>query len=176
MIRLNLFNNFFAIVFACSVTVFGTAETFAAPPLGQPTGKVILSITGNLTQTNAPGRADFDRPMLEALGMETLVTTTSWNEGKQTFEGVSMKRIMDLIGAHGETIVGAALNDYSSEIPFSELKKYNPIIALKRNGEYMPVRDKGPLWIVYPRDDYKELMKVEYDHRWIWQLKSLHVK
>lgn len=163
-------------VLAFAVTLAATSDLFASGPLAQPTGTVILTITGNLTHTNAPGRADFDRDMLEALGMETLITTTSWNDGKQTFEGVPLKRVMDLLEARGDTIIGTALNDYRNEIPFSEIKTYNPVLALKRNGKYMTVRDKGPLWIVYPRDDYKELMKVEYDHRWIWQLKSLHVK
>jgi len=174
--KFRLFKCFYFIVAAFAVTLATTSQLFASDPLAQPKGAVILSVTGNLTTTNAPGRADFDRAMLESLGMETLITTTSWNKGKQTFEGVPLERVMNLLGAHGETIIGIALNDYRNEIPFSEIKTYNPMLALKRNGEYMPVRDKGPLWIVYPRDDYEELMKVEYDHRWIWQLKSLHVK
>ncbi|MCI2394477.1 hypothetical protein [Aliiroseovarius sediminis] len=36
--------------------------------------------------------------------------------------------------------------------------------------------DKGPLWIVYPRDAHKELQDIRYDYRWVWQLSELAVK
>ena len=152
------------------------APTFASEQLAKPTSAVILSVSGNLIRTNTPGRADFDRPMLEALGMQTLVTTTPWNDCPQTFEGIPLKRIFDALEARGDTITGIALNDYKSQIPFADTTTYNPLVALKRNGVYMAIKDKGPLWIVYPRTAHKELSKVEYNHRWIWQLRSLHVQ
>ena len=40
-----------------------------------------------------------------------------------------------------------ALNDYSTEIPIKDFKEFATIIALKRDGEYMSVREKGPLFI-----------------------------
>ncbi|MHA1598649.1 MAG: molybdopterin-dependent oxidoreductase [Alphaproteobacteria bacterium] len=176
MINIKTSNVTYAIALALVVALAIPSQLFAADPLAKPTGKIILSISGNLTHTNTPGAANFDRAMLEALGMETLVTTTSWNKGKQTFDGVPLKTLMEKLNARGETITGFALNDYSSKFPFADIVKYNPLLALKRNGEYMPVRDKGPVWIVFPRDDFKELLKVQYDHSWIWQLRRLHVQ
>ena len=66
------------------------------------------------------------------------------------FEGVSLDKLMKAVGANGERVVAVALNDYSSEIPIEDFAKYKTILALKRDGEYMPVRDKGPLFVVYP--------------------------
>jgi len=43
------------------------------------------------------------------------------------------------------------------------------------NGQALRIRDKGPIWIVYPRDDYPELAVDAMDQRWIWQVKELHV-
>jgi hypothetical protein len=40
----------------------------------------------------------------------------------------------------------------------------------------MTMRDKGPLWIVYPRDDYSVLHDARYDSRWVWQLNKLHIE
>ena len=68
------------------------------------------------------------------------------------FEGVSLDKLMKAVGAKGERVVAVALNDYSSEIPIEDFAKYKTILALKRDGEYMPVRDKGPLFVVYPYD------------------------
>ena len=37
-------------------------------------------------------------------------------------------------------------------------------------------RDKGPVWIVYPRDNHGVLADIRYDMRWVWQLVALHVQ
>jgi hypothetical protein len=69
-----------------------------------------------------------------------------------------------------------ALNDYTTEIPVDDFTKYNVILALKRDGEYMPVRDKGPLFIVYPYDSDPELRSQKYYSRSAWQVARLIVK
>ena len=40
----------------------------------------------------------------------------------------------------------------------------------------MPVREKGPLFVVYPFDDSSELRSSTYYERSIWQLKALDVQ
>jgi hypothetical protein len=57
-----------------------------------------------------------------------------------------------------------------------DFEKYNVILALKRDGEYMPVRDKGPLFVVYPYDSDPELRSQKFYSRSAWQVKSLIVK
>lgn len=57
----------------------GTAGTQAlAADLPAPKGKVILKMAGTIANTNVAkdGAAVFDLPMLEALGMQSFVTTT----------------------------------------------------------------------------------------------------
>jgi hypothetical protein len=49
------------------------------------------------------------------------------------------------------------------------------ILALKRDGETLSRRDKGPIWIVYPRDDFPELQLETINARWVWQLIELEV-
>jgi hypothetical protein len=72
--------------------------------------------------------------------------------------------------------VVTALNDYSSDIPFSDIAKYNVILATKQNGQYMSVRDKGPLFIVYPFDSDPELKHQTYYGRSVWQVSRITVK
>jgi hypothetical protein len=57
-----------------------------------------------------------------------------------------------------------------------DVRKYNVILALKRDGEYMPVRDKGPLFIVYPFDSDPELKNRVYYGRSVWQVARLEIK
>jgi hypothetical protein len=147
-----------------------------AGALPVPTGSVILTISGRVTVVNRDNTAQFDRAGLESLGMESFTTSTPWFDGPQTFEGVPMARIMRTVGAQGTVVTAIALNDYSTEIPMTDFTRYNVLLALKRNGEYMRVRDKGPLFIVYPYDSAPELRGQPYYGRSAWQLSQLVVR
>ena len=153
-----------------------TPAAAAAADLAQPAGKVILTVSGNIANTNAGDEAHFDRAMLEALGVDELTIETAWTDGRPTFSGVQGKKILDAVGASGDTVVARAINDYQVEIPASELLAYPVLFAMKQDGRYMRVRDKGPIWIIYPRETYPELDTEEYKDRWIWQLESIHIK
>ena len=72
-------------------------------------------------------------------------------------------------------MLATALNDYETRIPVSDFMQFNVLLAIKRNGHYMPVSDKGPLFIVYPYDSNPELKTQKYYSRSAWQLASLEV-
>jgi hypothetical protein len=148
----------------------------AADPLGKPTGKVILTVSGKIKNTNRGDVAEFDREMLEALGMASIQTGTPWYAGVVTFEGVPMAKLLEAVGAFGTDVTALALNDYSTTIPVSDFGTYKVILALKRNGNYMPVSDKGPLFIIYPFDSDAELRQQKYYSRAAWQVSRLVVK
>ena len=147
-----------------------------ADSIPAPTGKPILTISGDISEKNAGDTAQFDRAMLEKLGLVTIETTTPWYQGSMKFEGVPMDKLMADVGAKGQHVVAYALNDYTTEIPMEDFTKHHAILALKRNGEYMPVRDKGPLFVVYPYDSDPELKSQTYYSRSAWQVARLVVK
>jgi hypothetical protein len=164
------------LIFAAALSFAGLVASAAAGTLPAPTDKPILTISGTIENQNQAETALFDRAMLEALGMETIETTTPWHDGSVTFEGVRLDKLMDYVGATGKQVVAVALNDYSSELPVEDFSKHNPILALKLNGEYMPVSDKGPLFIIYPFDSDSELQSQTYYGRSVWQVSELIVK
>jgi hypothetical protein len=151
------------------------ATSQASEPLPDPTGSVLLTVSGNVEQTNAPGQARFDKAMLEALGSASFTTRSALSDKPQLFEGISLRAILQRIGAKGETLKASALNDYEIKIPLTDLQ-YEPLLAMRIDGQELKVRDKGPLWIVYPRDAHKALQEPLIDSRWVWQLNRLHVE
>ncbi len=146
-----------------------------ADELAKPSGPVVLTLSGNIQHTNSDGRAEFDRAMLEALGTKTVKMETPWTEGEPVFEGVKMIDLLNAVGADGEVVTATALNDYMIDIPLSDFEKYPVILALKMNGEYMRVRDTGPLWIIYPQNEYPELNNPSTRRKWVWQLNRLDI-
>ncbi len=163
-----------AAALACAAIVAGS--TAKADELPVPAGKPILTISGDIAQKNVGDTAQFDRAMLEKLGLVTIETTTPWYQGPMKFEGVPMDKLMADVGAKGQRVVAYALNDYTTEIPMEDFSKHHAILALKRNGEYMPIKDKGPLFVVYPYDSEPELKSQIFYSRSAWQVARLVVK
>lgn len=123
-----------------------------------------------MTITTADGPREYDLEALQTLPQTSFATTTLWTEGEQEFTGVLLSDLLADAGITEGRILATAINDYAVEIPLDEIDDIAPIVAYHLNGETMSVRDKGPLWIVYPYD-----MSVEYQteinySRSIWQL------
>lgn len=153
----------FAAAIITAVTLLGTAA-FADDT-------VLLTVTG-------PDGAEvksYDLAALEALGATSFDTTTIWTEGMQTFTGVSLVTLFKDIGATEGSVNAIAINNYSAPIPVTDAVEDGPILAYLANGKPMSVRDKGPLWVVYPYDSKADYQSETIYSRSIWQLDRLQL-
>lgn len=153
----------------------------ASNSIAEPEGPVILEVQGHLSAaqgaaTGAERVIRFDRAGLELLPQKTLETYTDWTEGPQAFEGVLLKDLLDYVGAIGKQIRAVALNDYAVTFPASDADDYPVLLALRRNGERMRIRDKGPIWIIYPNDDPSERTPGPHNEKMVWQLRRLEIR
>lgn len=150
----------------------------AAPsPEQTPQGKVILTVKGNITNSNnADGTYDFDLEMLEALPQVEFATETPWTEGVNRFRGPRMSDLLKLVGAKasGEKIMLVALNDYIGE--FDVEMADQAIIATRMNSRKMRIRKRGPLWVMFPLSDRPELNDTYYHHQMAWQLRAIDIR
>jgi hypothetical protein len=161
-----------ALALAIALPIAAQGEESLAPPQDP----VILTVTGAIANTNAPGRADFDLANLEHLGLSKLVTWTPWTENEIEFEGVLARRLMAAVGAKGTEVHAIALNEYDQTIPLADFQTYDVLLALRMGGRPMRVRNKGPIWIIYPWSDHPELDDFLTREKSVWQLAALHVR
>ncbi len=140
-----------------------------------PTGRVILEVTGAIANTNDGEAMRFDREMLEALGTHEIVTETPWTNGMVTFTGVLASDVMRAVGATGSEVEAIAINDYSVRIPAADFDAHGVILALTKNGIPLTVRDRGPIWVIYPWSSKRELQNELYYSRSIWQLRAMTI-
>ena len=147
----------------------------AAAVLAKPVGKAVLVISGNISQKNQGDAAAFDMAMLAKLPQRSFSTHTPWYPGLTRFSGPLLRDVLAAAGAHGKLLKAVALNDYKTDIPFDDASRFDVILATQMNGKPMQVREKGPLFIVYPYDSQEELRSELYYNRSAWQLKSLLV-
>ena len=141
------------------------------------TGPAAAQEAAVLTVSAADGSPikTYDLEALKALGVESFETTTIWTEGKQTFTGVPLEVLFKDIGATEGEVNAIAVNNYSVPIPVSDAVTAGPMLAFLANGAPMSVRDKGPLWIVYPYDSKTEYQSETIYSRSIWQLDRLQL-
>jgi hypothetical protein len=138
----------------------------------------VLTVRGRLGRAYAETGVTFDIPTLERLGLIRFTTLTAWTDGPITFEGVLLSRLLEVLAVPGNVTALAmtALDDYQVTIPAVDVRTWPVIIALKRDGQYMSVRNKGPLWVVYPRHAFPELAQAKHNPKWIWQLKEIVIR
>lgn len=152
------------------------AAVLPSAALDTPAGPVILTIDGSIATTNQDKAANFDRAMIEAMPVTAVKTVTPWTDGEVVFEGVLLRDLLDSVGARGETLRAVAINDYAVEIPVTDFREHDVILAWKADGSRMRVRDKGPLWVIYPWSDTPELRNEVHHARSIWQVRKLTVR
>lgn len=155
--------------------VAGFAQAQSSTDLPVPDGKIILEIHGAIGRTNADDIAQFDSAMLKALPRVRLETHTSVTDGVHVFDGFLVRDLLERVDASGSTVTATALNYYTIDFPIEEFDDYDVILAYAMDGKRLKPSDKGPLWIVYPRDQHPELQDIRYDYRWVWQVIRLDV-
>lgn len=133
-------------------------------------GRVILEVQGSIQTTDGDNTARFDLEKLESLGMVEIRTESPWTDGMATFQGVPISALVDFVGASGSQVRFLALDDYTVTIPISDFDAYQPILATRRDGEPMRIRDRGPIWVIYPWSDYPQIQNEENYAKAIWQV------
>jgi hypothetical protein len=148
----------------------------AALALDPPAGPVVLTVSGKVAKANANDRAVFDMAMLEHLPQHSFTVKTPWYPEPRKFTGPLLRDVLAAAGARGHSLKAVALNDYVVDIPFEDAQRHDVIVARLLDDKPMTVREKGPLFIVYPFDSKPELRNAVYFSRSAWQLKAIQVQ
>lgn len=154
----------------------GTAFVGTAQALETPKGKVVLTLGGTGLKTNQDGRAALDMDMLAALPQHSITVQTPWYPQPRKFTGPLLRDVLALAGARGSRIEAYAINDYRVTIPMEDVLRHGVILARLMDDQPMSVRDKGPLFIIYPFDEDRRLRTSIYYSRCAWQLKALEIR
>ncbi|CEP34865.1 MULTISPECIES: molybdopterin-dependent oxidoreductase [Halomonadaceae] len=163
------------VVLMFSTPLAGLAES--ANDLEAPSGHVILTVSGNIDHTNVGSEAQFDRAMLAALPQHEFETSTPWTEGSSHYSGPLMRDLLALLSQEydADAVLVSALNGYEAEIPVSDFNDHDVILAMTKNGEAIPIREYGPLWVLYPFDQDETLLSEKIRFRAVWQVMHINV-
>lgn len=160
-------NRRFFIALAMSATL-GTSTASLAQD-----STTILTVNDGNTDT----QTTFTEAELLALPQSSFQTTTVWTDGLTNFSGPSLSSILEAAGVEdaGNGLRIHALNDYNVEFPAEHIEEDVPIIANRIDGAPFSVRNKGPLWLVFPFDQDARYQSEDIFALSVWQLTQIDV-
>ena len=131
----------------------------------------------NLTVFDHLGQKyELSREQLLQLPQTEITTALPWSEGESVYGGVTLQVVLEAFELSMPPLVTfVALNDYKVAIPKEDFYNHQPIIAIKLNGQFMPVREKGPYWLIYPLSSKPEINNTDFHARMIWQIRDIHL-
>ncbi len=103
-------------------------------------------------------------------------TNTPWFSQPRKFTGPLLRDVLASAGFHGSQLRLVALNDYRVDLPFDDVLQHDVLLARLMDDKPMAVRDKGPLFVIYPFDQHAELRNAVYYSRCAWQLRAIEVQ
>ncbi|QUJ66387.1 oxidoreductase [Photobacterium sp. GJ3] len=146
--------------------LYGTPATaFNPPPL----------IISGLSEAGDPVEVTLSRDELAAFPQESVSTPMPWVNGIPEFRGVNLYSLLTHYRIQPGKIYLSALNRFSAELDWQDIKQYQPILAIQRNGEWMQVRDYGPYWLIFAINRHPELINQGFLEKMVWQLHEINV-
>jgi len=127
-----------------------------------------------LTIIGPAGVVDMDAAAVAAFPTHETITDTPWTDGAPVWSGPLLRDLLAKAGITAkDTVKVTALNDYAVTMPAADAFSIDVILATKRDGKVLSVRDKGPLFIIYPfaKDD---VLRTELIYgRSVWQVRRI---
>ncbi|WP_372424566.1 hypothetical protein [Salinarimonas chemoclinalis] len=157
------------------VLAFATALLAAALPAPPAAAQDVLVARWVGPDGSEIVRRGLDFAALDALDPIAIETTTPWTRGVVRFEGARLGALAALEPDAGEIVEArlTALNDYTIAVPAEDWSRWDPVLATRLDGTRMRVRDRGPIWLVYPLDADPALQNQRYHARMIWQVREI---
>ena len=132
----------------------------------------IISVT-----TRSGDATKLSRMDLAALPQTAFTTTFPWSKTPRRLEGPSIADLVDRFDPErrASTIEFVALDAYLVSTEIDRLVRDEALLALRQDGAYLPVADKGPALLMFPFTDRPELDDKAHGSLCIWQIVEIRL-
>lgn len=153
---------------ATSLIVFGT-QSFAAKDCDADKF-LVLNYKGQ--------HLGVSRDTIESMPQKEIETSTHW-ASKGVYKGPLLADVINLVVGSKDAPKRLSVytwDNFKSQIPYSDLKKYGAILSTQFNKQPLKLEDWGPLYIMYPYDRYKDLQRPAGLMKFAWQVCRIDVE
>lgn len=135
-----------------------------------------LTVSGKIGEGGPTRSVVLDLAALERLPQHSFSTNSPWTKRPHKYTGPLLRDVLALVKSSGTQIHAIALNEYKVTIPVEDARRFDMILAHRIDDKPIPIRERGPFFVIYPFDQRPELQGVDYYNRSIWQLKSILIE
>lgn len=113
----------------------------------------------------------FTAEEIYAIPATDMITATAWHPSSK-FSGPTLEEIIKAASPDLDfkTARLFAVNGYETPIPAQDIKKYRPILAHSKDNARLTLATRGPLFLVYPRDEFSELKSLKSQDKFVWMV------
>lgn len=154
------------------IHISSVAAVTAFLPLRAHASATLLTVGGDISGQNPRSFTDNDLSELKQIEFST---STIWTNTKAKFAGPPLQGLLDEVGAGPGSLRLRAVNDYMVVMPRDHIEAAAPIIANRIDGRPYNIRNKGPLWLVFPYDTHTRFQSEEVYAFSIWQLTHIEI-
>ncbi len=163
--------------FVAACGILGVLASVCLGAVPQPSGKVVLTVTGSIAQQNSDQGFQFDMAMLEGVGLTKCEVKDPWL-GKKVYEGVLLSSILKYVGASDAAtqVVVIAKDGKKVPVKVADATAFPILLATKDGGKAIGSGAGGPVKLVFPYDTHPEVERLYDKNAWNWYVISLEVK
>lgn len=103
-------------------------------------------------------------------------TKLPWSSEFHVYKGPYLEDVFVDANIEGQWLTMHGLDKYKISFSYQKIKKYKPILALQADGKLLSIRTKGPISLVLPLSEYKELDEVVYHDYMVWNLIKINIE
>lgn len=109
----------------------------------------------------------FTRPELTAMSWRQMRADFPVGAAERVFDGPRLSDVLRAAGLEGASVRLTAFDGYEAEVPADLIARYEPILALRADGEPLATGGLGPVMLVWPRRTQSTLSDMN-DDLWPW--------
>ncbi|HET6621841.1 MAG TPA: hypothetical protein VFG64_18025 [Dongiaceae bacterium] len=132
----------------------------------------VLTLTGKVPG----GQVTLSRDEIAKLPQRELTEQPTSFPAAIDFKGPLLSDVLKLAGATGGDLSLTAADDYKVDITAGEMKSYNPILAIEKDGVQMAPDDFGPFFVMWPFKETPEIDNELFQGKAIWTVVKIEVK
>ena len=168
------------------VVALSTLLMLSAPLAAQEGTGTILTVTGDIANTNRPrfdqfhdgflnfhGKSfekafEFDRAVLAALPQQSItVNAEPWSAAVK-MSGPKLADVLAAAGATGKPITVYAMDGYGAAMTVDQIAARGWVLAMSADGKPLGIGGRGPLWLAYDTGSGKAT--AEEEGAWVWSV------
>jgi hypothetical protein len=137
-----------------------------------PTGDIVLTVTGTISESNAGDAYQFDMETFKSLPYSTISTPDPHLEAIIEYGGVLLSDVLEKVGADSTatTITIVAKDGYSATVNVSDLHT-GILLAYTADGEDITEKTGGPIKIIFS----EEAQNLYGPEAWAWWVTTVEI-